>query len=291
MNCPVCGSPDRGGAFRTKEYGAFRTKDHLIVTCARCSLQFIDPLTPAAAEVALEKMGEAFIETYILEEPSYRAYFRNKVRDLIKVAPPGCLLDVGCATGVFLDEARRAGFQEIGVDLLPSAVAYARDRLGVDARLGVPEEMGFSSGHFDAVSLFQIIEHVPDPAGLVREVARLLKPGGALLLTTPDRRGFLARLTGQRWFEYYNEEHLTYFDKRSLSRLLTDGGFAIVNLRSEFGRAFTLRYVAERLSSFYYTDRSLVSRGGRLLARLLRVGGGLTVREPWQSLYAIARRT
>ena len=283
MNCPVCGSPDRDGGFQTK--------DRLIVTCARCRLQFVDPLTPAAAEVALEKIGETFIETYIREEPSYRAYFRRKVSDLLKVAPPGRILDVGCATGVFLDEARRAGFQEIGVDLLPSAVAYARDRLGVDSRLGVLEEMGFSSAQFDAVSLFQIIEHVPDPAGLVREVARLLRPGGVLLLTTPDRRGLLARLTGQRWFEYYNEEHLTYFDQRSLRRLLTDGGFTIVSFRTEFGRAFTLGYVAERLSRFYYTDRSLVSRGGRLLARLLRVAGGLKVREPWVNLYAIARRT
>lgn len=283
MNCPVCGSPDRDGAFRTK--------GRLVVTCAECHLQFVDPMTAAAAEAALEKMGEAFIQTYIREEPSYRAYFRRKVKDLLRVAPPGRILDLGCATGVFLDEARRAGFEEIGVDVLPGAVAYARDRLGVDARLGALGEMGLSGGHFDAVALFHIIEHVPDPAGLVREVARLLRPGGVLLLTTPDRRGFLARLTGQRWFEYYNEEHLSYFDERSLRRLLTEGEFTIVNLRTEFGRAFTLGYVAERLSRFYYTDRSLISRGGRLLARLLRVAGGLTVREPWVNLYAIARRT
>ena len=282
MNCPVCGSPDRNGGFHTK--------DRFIVTCARCRLQFVDPLTPAAAEAALEKLGEAFVETYIREEPFYRDYFRRKVNDLLKVAPPGRILDVGCATGVFLDEGRRAGFQEVGVDLLASAVAYARDRLKVDARLGMLEEMGFAPAQFDAVSLFQTIEHVPDPAGLVRELARLLRPGGVLLLTTPDSRGFAARLMGRRWFEYYNEEHLTYFEERSLRRLLADGEFTIISLCTEFGRPFTLGYVAERLSRFYYTDRSLVSRGGRLLARLLRVAGGLKVREPWVNLYAIARR-
>lgn len=110
-------------------------------------------------------------------------------------------------------------------------------------------------------------------------------------MTTPDRRGLLARLTGQRWFEYYNEEHLTYFEERSLRHLLTNGEFKIVNLCTEFGRAFTLDYAAERLSRFYYTDSGLVSRCGRLLARLLRVAGGLRVSEPWQTMYAIARRT
>ena len=280
-SCPVCESVARDGAFQAK--GRF------IVTCRSCRLQFIDPLT-LAAEAALQTLGEAFVETYIREEPSYRAYFRRKTNDLLKVMAPGRLLDVGCATGVFLHEAGRAGFQGTGLDLLPPAVEYARDRLGVDARLGLLEEAGFSSGQFDAVTLFQIIEHVPAPRDVVKEAGRVLKPGGVLLLTTPDRRGFLARAMGRRWFEYYNEEHLTYFERTSLKRLLVDSGFTVSSLSTEFGRAFTLGYVAQRLSDFYYTDRSLVSRGARLLARLLRVARGLPLKEPWQSLYVIGRR-
>ncbi len=280
-SCPVCGSAHRARSLQAK--------DRLIVTCAGCRLQFVDP--PASAAAALEKLGEAFVETYIREEPSYRAYFRRKVEDLLTVVPPGRLLDVGCATGVFLDEARRAGFQGTGLDLVPSAVEYAHDRLGIDARLGLLEETGFPSAHFDAVALFQTVEHVPSPRELAKEIARVLRPGGVLLLTTPDRRGLLARLMGRRWFEYYNEEHVTYFERESLRRLLAGSGFTISSLYTEFGRAFTLGYVAERLSNFYYTDRSLESRGVRLLARLLRAAGGVTLKEPWQSLYAIARRS
>lgn len=282
-SCPVCESVHRDGTFQAK--------GRLIVTCGNCRLQFVDPLTPAAAEAALQKLGEAFLETYIREESSYRAYFRRKTNDLLNVMPPGRLLDVGCATGVFLHEARRAGFEGTGLDLLPPAVEYARDRLGIDAHLGLLQERAFPSGQFDAVTLFQIIEHVPAPRDLVKEVGRVLRPGGVLLLTTPDRRGFLGRVMARRWFEYYNEEHLTYFEETSLRRLLVDSGFTMSRLSTEFGRAFTLRYVAERLSDFYYTDTSVASRGARLLARLLRAAGGVTLREPWQSLYVMARRT
>ena len=281
--CPVCGT---GCGDRT-----FQAKSRLIVTCGDCRLQFADPLTSEAAEAALEKLGEAFVETYIREEPSYRAYFRRKASDLLKVMSQGRLLDVGCATGVFLDEARRAGFQGTGLDLMPSAVDYARNRLGVDVRLGLLKEMRFAGEQFDVVTLFQIIEHVADPVGLVTEAARVLKPGGILVVTTPDRHGLFSRVLGRRWFEYYNEEHLTYFNDQSLRRLLADARFTVLSLRTEFGRAFTLGYAADRLSNFYYTDASILSGAGRLLARLLRVASGVPLREPWQSLYAIARRT
>ena len=283
MDCPTCSSTDREGTFRARH--------RVIVTCGQCALRFVDSPAPDAADLALEKLGNAFVETYIREEPSYRAYFQRKVSDLRRAGASGRVLDVGCATGVFLAAACRDGFEGTGLDLLPSAVDYARASLGVDARLTRLEDAKFATGEFDAVTLFQVIEHVPRPAELAREVARVLKPGGTLLLTTPDRRGLLARFLGRRWFEYFNEEHLTYFEKGSLRRLLAESGFEINSLRTEFGRSFSLGYVADRLSGFYYTDRSFQSRAARSFARLLRLAGGVTVSEPWQSLYAIARRT
>ena len=238
----------------------------------------------------MSRLGDAFLEAYIHEERSYRAYFRQKVADLRRLAGPGQLLDVGCATGVFLDEARHGGYHGVGLDLMPQAIAYARSRFAIDARLGRLEDMGFRSGEFHVVSLFQVVEHVTDPVDLASQVARVLKPGGLLLVTTPDRHGLLARIMHRRWFEYYNEEHVTFFTSGSLRQLLSDAGFSVLRLSTEFGRVLSLSYAGNRLSDFYYTDHSVLSGAGRLLARLLKAVGGIQLREPWQSLYAIARR-
>ena len=280
--CPVCQAPVGSPTFEAKE--------RQIGTCSRCGLQFVVPLTSDAVVDAMARLGDAFLETYLREERSYRAYFRQKVADLQRLTGPGRLLDVGCATGVFLDEARQAGWHGVGLDLMPQATELARSRFAVDARMGGLEEMCFRSGEFDVVSLFQVIEHVVGPADLAAEVARVLKPGGLLLVTTPDRRGFMARMMGRRWFEYYNEEHVTFFTGGSLRQLLSGAGFNIIRMSTEFGRVLSLSYAGDRLSDFYYTDRSVLSGAGRFVARLLKAVGGVQLREPWQSLYAIARR-
>ncbi|MBI3565180.1 MAG: class I SAM-dependent methyltransferase [Elusimicrobia bacterium] len=170
--------------------------------------------------------------------------FENAISLISALAPGTKLLDVGCATGVFLDVARRRGFQVTGTDVSPDMVEYARREFAIDARLGYLETQGFGDGEFDAVTLLDVIEHIPTYETVMTELARIIKPGGVLLLRTPTEDGLMRRLakllfeaSGRRfempmlWF--YSFEHVNSFDQGTLSKLVEKYGFRVEHCHDE----------------------------------------------------------
>lgn len=151
--------------------------------------------------------------------------------------PPGTLLDYGCGVGTFLACARRRGWQGYGVDRSSAAVSQARAQ-GLNVRL--PEET-WPPQPVDVVTLWDVLEHLPDPHRSLSWLAARLKPGGTLLLETPDaafplRRWSLrlarwsrGRIDGARFFFY--PDHQTYFTQEQLRRLLEEHGFRVEQLR------------------------------------------------------------
>lgn len=103
------------------------------------------------------------------------------------------LLDIGCSTGLFLDEARRAGFEAYGAELSPEAAAFARTHFGLEVHPGDWHDAGYADGSFDVVTLFDTVEHLSDPLGELAAIRRLLKPGGLLLQSAPNTDGLFAR--------------------------------------------------------------------------------------------------
>lgn len=103
------------------------------------------------------------------------------------------LLDIGCANGLFLDEARRAGFEAYGAELSPDTAAFARTYFGLEVHPGDWREADYADGSFDVVTLFDTIEHLPDPLGELAALRGLLKPGGLLLQSAPNTEGLLSR--------------------------------------------------------------------------------------------------
>jgi SAM-dependent methyltransferase len=141
------------------------------------------------------------------------------------------LLDVGCSTGAALEVARGLGWEIHGIDLAAESIEAARARLpGADLRAGDPARAGFPPESFQAITLFDVLEHFPDPRAALEEIHGLLVPGGALVGITPDAGSLSARLLGSRWFHFI-EEHLYYFDRRNIRRLLEESGFDEVRIR------------------------------------------------------------
>lgn len=136
----------------------------------------------------------------------------------------GRLLDVGCGAGSLLEAARRAGWEAVGTEVSRPAVEHAR-REGFEVFCGDLAEAGFPEGHFDVVTASEILEHLPDPRAMVREIARVVRPGGLFWGTTPHGRGLSARLLGPRWSVVSPPEHLQLFSLGGVERMLREAGF------------------------------------------------------------------
>jgi SAM-dependent methyltransferase len=138
---------------------------------------------------------------------------------------PGRVLDVGCGRGVLLQEFRRQGWDVQGTELSDQAAAYARGVLGLPVETGSLDTIGFPANHFDAITLWHVLEHVADPQSLLSEVNRILKPGGVLLVSVPNFGSCEARLFRDRWFHLDVPRHVTHLTKGSLREALAVTGF------------------------------------------------------------------
>ncbi len=135
------------------------------------------------------------------------------------------LLDVGCGAGSLLEAARRAGWEAEGTEVSRPAVEHVRGE-GFEVFHGELAEAKYPEGHFDVVTASEIIEHVPDPLSMLREIARILRPGGLFWATTPHGRGLSARVLGIKWSTVSPPEHLQLFTLGGVRGLLKEAGFS-----------------------------------------------------------------
>jgi len=234
-----------------------------VVRCASCGLARRSPRPPVDF---LEKAYAATEDPlYLTEHRSRLANARAILRLVERSVKPGRLLDVGCGAGVLL-EAAVPRWQASGVEPSAWAAAEARRR-GMDVKEGTLESAGFPDASFDVITLMDVIEHVPSPVSLVREARRILRPGGALLILTPDFAAPMARIMG-RWWWGLRPAHLYYFSKMTLTSLLVREGFEIERVR-RVGRRFSLGYwitrargYAPRLVEAIYRTASVLRLSG-----------------------------
>ncbi|MEX0785412.1 MAG: class I SAM-dependent methyltransferase [Dehalococcoidia bacterium] len=266
-------------------------KQRTVVECRDCGLRALSPMPTLGDMVGINaETVHPFFNACLEDEASYRAYFDRKLDDLQRYQRSGRLLDVGCGAGFFLDAARTRGYSVAGVDLSPVPAAYAQDALGLDVAVSSLYAYEAPSDAFDAVTIFQTIEHDPDPAALCAELYRIVAPGGVLMVTTPAADGFVARAMGKRWFGYRNVEHVSFFSRRSLRFALERAGFEIVFLDVEHGKRLSMKYVLNRLINYYYDHRAFLRNGLRILHPALLLLGMVPLFEPWAHLYVLARK-
>ncbi len=134
------------------------------------------------------------------------------------------LLDVGCGAGTILDKAREMGWQAEGLDVSLPAVETLTAK---DFKIfhGTLHEANYPAGHFDVVTASEVIEHVDDPQEFLREIARILRPGGLLWMTTPHSNGLSFKVLGVDWTMITPPEHLNLFSVRAMEILLKQAGF------------------------------------------------------------------
>lgn len=144
--------------------------------------------------------------------------------------PCGRALEIGCGSGTFLGLLKHHGWQVAGVELSARAAAAAKEKLGVDVFVGPLEAAGFAADSFDYIHMSHVIEHLPDPVQSLREVRRLLKPGGEVYIETPNIDSLDYRQSGRYWFPLDTPRHLFLFAPTTLRRAVSEAGLQVHRL-------------------------------------------------------------
>jgi SAM-dependent methyltransferase len=225
--CRICGSAG-SNPWRKRSTWLYRS-------CPNCSAVWLDPMPPEGwAELYYQRgyfTGESpgGYHDYLADEALHRSNARGRIALARRfgAAPPAVWLDVGCAVGFTLDEARNVGFTVLGVELSAWARTIAFERYGLAVVSSLAEARQRIPGRVDIASLFQALEHLSDPLAALRDLRACLRPGGLLLIETWDRGSLVARLSGRYWQQITPPSVLWLLDRRSLAQVIERAGFRL----------------------------------------------------------------
>jgi len=235
--CPACDSLE----FRT----VFRATDRLyhctdqefqVVECRCCALLGLHP-RPAPAELRRYYPAKYWFApensaASRLEEAWRRLVVRDHVRfvrrALRELGAEGPVLDVGCGGGLFLRVAQEAGYRVLGLDAAFEAARIAWRQNGVRVVCGNLEQAPLAPASCAAVTMFHVLEHVPEPSAYLAAARQLLRPAGRLIVQTPDAACWEFALLGRRWSGLDVPRHLVTFRARQLEQLVTRAGFEVL---------------------------------------------------------------
>jgi SAM-dependent methyltransferase len=187
----------------------------------------------------------------------------------------GRLLDVGCGNGSFLDQMRQLGWDVTGVEPDGAAVTVAREKLGLRVFEGSLEEAGLPGGHYDAITMNHVIEHLPDPIVTLKECHRVLRPGGKLIVATPNINSMGSQVFGEHWRGLEVPRHLHLFCPQSLRMAAERAGLEVRAL-----------WTSARSAPWMYAASSFIRRDGRLPGGSPEKTGALV---RWQGLGFLAQ--
>jgi SAM-dependent methyltransferase len=222
-------------------------KNELEIVCCRGCGTIYTPYSPWYS-------SQYFYLGYYLkpEEVDTPAFVKERLDEITAEFAPyrqtNKLLDIGCGAGGLLEAARKHGWQAQGLDVSSHAAKHVRE-LGFEVFEGELSEAAYPSAQFDVVTAAELLEHIFEPAALLREVARILRPGGLFWTTTPHARGISGRMLGLKWRCVWPPEHLQLFSIRGLKALLREAGFRDIHVDTTGGNPVEIWHALSRTKS------------------------------------------
>lgn len=269
--CPICASADP----------AVVDQEASVVRCQGCGHRYVDP-RPTQQEIAHGYSLPTSYDDWIHAAAAREAMWIRRFDEVLGATPPGRLLDVGAGIGTFLAIARDRGWSVDGTEVSTTAIVKAREQHGIALRAGLVEDAA-PPGPYDAICLWHVLEHLPNPADTLRFCRGLLSEGGQLVLAMPNDgdavwaltaignlvRGLLRRAPSRRYQRLRPgvESHIQHFDPTSIRKLLSDTGFRIESIavddaspmRSRLGgMAFAVRRLLTRVTPWHFGREMLV---------------------------------
>lgn len=248
MKCYLCQNQKIKYLFTKLSFEFFR--------CLGCGLIFLNPPQNLSSRLA-----SYYEEGYFTGNPSFCAYadylgdkpiiLKNMHHYLSLISPfkkGGRLLDVGCATGIFLEAAQKAGFDPFGIDPSSFAISHLPPKFKDKVKKTTLSKAAFPEKFFDVITMWDIIEHLSQPRQDLGRLFRFLKDDGLLVISTNDTDSFWAKLWGKRWHFFVPPQHLFFYSPKTLKLLLGQTGFRVAQIKRE-GKWVSLRYLLHMMRS------------------------------------------
>ncbi len=287
--CDLCGSTQTRPLYTNADWHLPGLDAFALVQCTQCGLIYLNPRpTPQAIGVFYPQDYAPFRPAIEDERWALMRWMRRRKlqrrRALVERysrTRRGRVLDVGCATGLFLHEMSQAGWHAQGVELTPGAAEYARSRFGLEVFTGQLEEASLPEATFDAVTFWDVLEHTFSPRRTLERSAALLKRGGIVAINIPNWESIERRVFGAQWIGLDPPRHLYVFPRATLTALLEQTGFEVLGWETAMPPYFAFAISAEQ----WLAARS--PRLGTAARRILGLPGMRLLFEPY---FAITNR-
>lgn len=240
--CPLCGGQNSTPAARLRDHLFGQPGEFQLVQCDACGLRYLNPRPRSTA------LGQYYPDDYfcygpLLGSDPHRAMggltrrlalqrIRQLERHVGTVPATARILDVGCGANAFLYHLHHLrGCDTLGIDFNASVAEAIRSRLGMPAIHGSLLSADLAPESFDGVAMYEYIEHDGAPRDVLEAARRATRPGGWLVLETPNVESGLAQLFGRKWCQYDTPRHLVLFNPRTIARLLDACGYDVIAIR------------------------------------------------------------
>jgi len=260
VHCPVCGErdytviyPPRHDPSRVERVvETFRSSGDetlfdQLVQCRGCGFKFINPRL--RRDIILKGYSEGSDSVFVSQNAAREKTFAKCLKIIERYQPgKGRILDVGTAGGTFLAVAKRQGWDVAGCEPNQWLCSWGREHYGLSITPGTISDMNLANHSFDVVTLWDVLEHMPNPREALIECRRVLKPGGLLVVNYPDIGSWIARLMGRKWV-FLLSVHLSYFTVETMTRMLKDTGFSVLKRQPHF-QTLELDYIFYRMEAY-----------------------------------------
>jgi SAM-dependent methyltransferase len=237
--CVCCNSNEITNIFSKENFDYFK--------CNNCGLIFIYPVPLDLEKVYTKeyftggKEGFGYVN-YDNDKEPMRSTFIKYLNLLEKLYPQkGDLLDIGAASGFFMQMAKDRGWRVRGIEISDYAAELGRSK-GLDVRTDSLDSANFGQNSFDVITVWDVLEHLPDPESSLKKINSWLKTDGLLAVNTPDSSSWYAKIMGKKWHLYIPPEHIFHFTPTSLQFLGKRFGFDLV-ISTKIGKKFTIQYI------------------------------------------------
>ncbi|OGS22755.1 MAG: hypothetical protein A2252_10540 [Elusimicrobia bacterium RIFOXYA2_FULL_39_19] len=251
IKCNLCGN----SSFEMFERGNTLN----VLKCRTCGLVFLNPIPDTS--ILKDNYTGAYYKPWIDNlQTSRLKLFSNRWNRIGRHVNKGKILDVGCGLGEFLEYAKKNGAYPTGTELSSYAANYVKEKHGIDVINGTLESAKFPADNFDFISIWHVLEHVPDPTSTLKEMHRILKPAGKAVIAVPNLNNILYRLVyfifkrkiPRLFTEKEREFHVYFYTHATLRKMLTKAGFRIIEERIDIDRSFWAEKLIDRISYVLY---------------------------------------